>query len=372
MIHRARGGAFGNPDEIEGGAEALRTMEDMIAEIYAEKTGLNIERIQEMLANETWLTGEEAHEMGFADSIVGQGSSQNRRDGEARGLFAGFNGTIHNEFKNVPKVLEDGSFERIGIIPGNALIDSGDGISGPTGPQGEVGPIGVEGVQGHQGPVGASGEWRTLISHEGTAPLDTSNSSQQTSEPSEEKLTNMDIKELKDLLEGLNNSVNVIKESAEKNSADIEALTDLVQEPKEEPKEVAPEAKAEEPKAEEPKAEKDSSKELLEMVAKTMAALNAKVDKQAEDNAAAVKALANAPAPEVVEPEAAVKTEKPPVKLDYFAAFKADKEVNEFGYDFADLANHAEFGIQLATAMEMKYGTPAQYEANGGKPLPKA
>lgn len=59
-----------NTNSLNGIQTMLETCERAIAEIYAAKTGLSLEECHELIAAETWLTGKQALEKGFADTIV--------------------------------------------------------------------------------------------------------------------------------------------------------------------------------------------------------------------------------------------------------------------------------------------------------------
>lgn len=95
MIHRASGGAFGNPDEIIQGAEALRGLEQDIEKTYAARTKLSTARLREMMAAETWMSAEQAKEMGFVDFVEPlQGQASNKLES-----------LVINRYHNVPKDL---------------------------------------------------------------------------------------------------------------------------------------------------------------------------------------------------------------------------------------------------------------------------
>lgn len=70
MIHKPWSMGIGNADELEKVIEALNSIEDSLVPIYTARTGLKEDRIKEMLADETWLTPQEAVELGFADELV--------------------------------------------------------------------------------------------------------------------------------------------------------------------------------------------------------------------------------------------------------------------------------------------------------------
>ncbi|RTZ77966.1 MAG: Clp protease ClpP, partial [Gammaproteobacteria bacterium] len=54
-------------DELEDTADLLRKVGDSLASVYSKRTGLPIERIKVLMADETWLNATEAKALGFAD-----------------------------------------------------------------------------------------------------------------------------------------------------------------------------------------------------------------------------------------------------------------------------------------------------------------
>ena len=69
MIHEAQSMAFGNADDMRKMAETLTTVTSGIADIYVARTGLKKSDILDMQNVETWMTADEAVEMGFATKI---------------------------------------------------------------------------------------------------------------------------------------------------------------------------------------------------------------------------------------------------------------------------------------------------------------
>ncbi len=69
MIHNAWGGAMGEATEIRKTAALLDKISGEIADIYTKKTNLPYNRVQEMMDEETWLSADEAFNLGFIDSI---------------------------------------------------------------------------------------------------------------------------------------------------------------------------------------------------------------------------------------------------------------------------------------------------------------
>lgn len=70
MIHNPRSGVEGTSDQMIAGANELIKIENEMAQVYAEKTGLPIERIKEMMAKETVLSADEAVNLGFINKKV--------------------------------------------------------------------------------------------------------------------------------------------------------------------------------------------------------------------------------------------------------------------------------------------------------------
>ncbi len=71
MIHKCWSFVFGgyNADELENLAKSNRAYDDAIIAAYVRKTGLDAAEISKMMSNETYMTGKEAVEKGFADVL---------------------------------------------------------------------------------------------------------------------------------------------------------------------------------------------------------------------------------------------------------------------------------------------------------------
>jgi ATP-dependent Clp protease protease subunit len=70
MIHRAAGGAMGDAGVMRQMADALDKVDATLTGIYAARTGLPAEQIVSMMADETFLTSDEAVGLGFADTLL--------------------------------------------------------------------------------------------------------------------------------------------------------------------------------------------------------------------------------------------------------------------------------------------------------------
>lgn len=70
MVHDPSGAAMGTAEDMLKMAEALEKHAEVIANIYVEKTGKPFDEVRSMMREETWLTGTEAAQAGFADTVT--------------------------------------------------------------------------------------------------------------------------------------------------------------------------------------------------------------------------------------------------------------------------------------------------------------
>lgn len=111
MMHNSWGGVEGNAFELEKTIELLRMFDEQMAQIYTaqleskgklmdgdkEKT---LQEVKKMMSAETWLTAEEALEMGFIDSIVEEKEEDNSIYKETYALIR-----AESRFKNIPNQI---------------------------------------------------------------------------------------------------------------------------------------------------------------------------------------------------------------------------------------------------------------------------
>ncbi len=69
MVHKPWGGTMGDANDMRKYADLLDKVESNLVGAYRDKTGMDDEALHALLAEETWLTGAEAVEQGFADSL---------------------------------------------------------------------------------------------------------------------------------------------------------------------------------------------------------------------------------------------------------------------------------------------------------------
>ena len=72
MIHKASGMVVGNSDDMRDFAEKLDKVNGSIATTYISKTKKGGKEIDDLMAAETWMTADEALEMGFVDETSGE------------------------------------------------------------------------------------------------------------------------------------------------------------------------------------------------------------------------------------------------------------------------------------------------------------
>lgn len=70
MIHKASSGAFGNSDDLQKGLNMLNATDRTIANVYATKTGKPAEDFLVLMGKETWLSPQDAVDLGLADEIM--------------------------------------------------------------------------------------------------------------------------------------------------------------------------------------------------------------------------------------------------------------------------------------------------------------
>lgn len=70
MIHNPWAFTMGEGDDLRATADLLDKMRDQIADVYVARTGIDRDRVVQMMNDETWLNADEAKEHGFADVIA--------------------------------------------------------------------------------------------------------------------------------------------------------------------------------------------------------------------------------------------------------------------------------------------------------------
>lgn len=70
MIHEAWGVAVGSADELRSFADLIDQQSDVLASIYASRSGGEVAKFRELMSAETWLTDQAAVDLGLADEVM--------------------------------------------------------------------------------------------------------------------------------------------------------------------------------------------------------------------------------------------------------------------------------------------------------------
>lgn len=91
MIHNARTAVidYVSRSDAEKIVSGLEAADKAIANIYAEKTGLDVDHIRELMDAETWMVGQEAVDEGFADALIDGSGAQVTYNDEVGSVFFG-------------------------------------------------------------------------------------------------------------------------------------------------------------------------------------------------------------------------------------------------------------------------------------------
>lgn len=70
MIHKASTISMGNADDLDHDSKMLDVTDQSIVNAYEAKTGMDRDDILQLMANETWMTAQDAVDKGFADNVA--------------------------------------------------------------------------------------------------------------------------------------------------------------------------------------------------------------------------------------------------------------------------------------------------------------
>jgi len=70
MIHKVSCGASGNSDDMDKMSQVLQIADQTIANAYIAKSGMSMEDALNMMGKETWLTAQQAKDLGLIDGIM--------------------------------------------------------------------------------------------------------------------------------------------------------------------------------------------------------------------------------------------------------------------------------------------------------------
>lgn len=70
MIHNSWGIVVGNQNDLREAADTFALFDNSMAVVYQDRTNIALDVIYDMMAADTWISGEDAVEMGFADAFL--------------------------------------------------------------------------------------------------------------------------------------------------------------------------------------------------------------------------------------------------------------------------------------------------------------
>lgn len=70
MVHNVWGVVIGNKNDLREAADMIEPFDDALAQIYADRSGVDLKAIKKLMDAETWLNGSQAIEDGFADELL--------------------------------------------------------------------------------------------------------------------------------------------------------------------------------------------------------------------------------------------------------------------------------------------------------------
>lgn len=99
MIHNALCGIVGNAKDLREQADVLDKISESLKTVYLSKSNgkLTLEKVTELMDNETWLSAEECSEYGLCDKIIGLNNN----------MVAKLDEGILNKYKNIPEQVKD-------------------------------------------------------------------------------------------------------------------------------------------------------------------------------------------------------------------------------------------------------------------------
>lgn len=98
MVHNVSSGVSGDYRAMEHTAEILKNANQTIANSYVAKSGMSMEKALDLMNNETWLTAQQAKELGLVDEIMFEDNTKvNLSNSNLKGLY--------NTFSSIPEEI---------------------------------------------------------------------------------------------------------------------------------------------------------------------------------------------------------------------------------------------------------------------------
>lgn len=86
MMHNVWVIALGNRNDLREAADQLETFDDALASVYAARSGMDKSKVAKLMDKETWFSGEQAIESGFADELLPADEVEEKKGGEKASL----------------------------------------------------------------------------------------------------------------------------------------------------------------------------------------------------------------------------------------------------------------------------------------------
>ena len=131
MVHLPAVGAAGNVHDLQKAIDILNVVTESMLDIYQARTGIDRDTMLQMMNDDTWLTGKQAVEKGFADEVSEEIEVDAYLDGDMQAAF--FNGLkidlgkVQNKDVLVAMLgtASNKGISRAGITPQNNVSNNG-------------------------------------------------------------------------------------------------------------------------------------------------------------------------------------------------------------------------------------------------------
>lgn len=125
MVHNASGVCYGNAEEMKKVVQALENINESIKDIYMKRVNITREKLDELMANETFMTAKDCLEYGFADEQIDY-SEKNIND--AMNTLNSMKDVIEQKIKMFNDIKKLG-FEAPTQVGGNPVDDDGNALN---------------------------------------------------------------------------------------------------------------------------------------------------------------------------------------------------------------------------------------------------
>lgn len=127
MVHNPWSVAAGDAEEFRKLADTLDQIRESIVSAYENKTGMDRARLLNLLEAETWMTAQEAVDMGFADEIEEAKQIAASMSGPGRMMVNGMSLDL-GQFSNAPRVMMGVDTDKTPAGNGRSYGEQGDEI----------------------------------------------------------------------------------------------------------------------------------------------------------------------------------------------------------------------------------------------------